>query len=65
METDKEILTIQTPEHVGFQYVLAGLGTRAMAFIVDTQSPDAPQVGSFGQWPLFWIHLYGDCSFSL
>ncbi len=36
METDKEILTIQTPEHVGFQYVLAGLGTRAMAFILDT-----------------------------
>ncbi|MFC1581185.1 RDD family protein [Thermodesulfobacteriota bacterium] len=36
METDKEILTIQTPEHVGFQYVLAGLGSRAMAFILDT-----------------------------
>ena len=36
METDKETLTIQTPEQVGFQYVLAGLGTRANAFILDT-----------------------------
>lgn len=36
METDKETLTIQTPEQVGFQYALAGLGTRATAFILDT-----------------------------
>jgi uncharacterized RDD family membrane protein YckC len=36
METIKETLTIQTPEHVGFQYTLAGLGTRAMAFFLDT-----------------------------
>ena len=36
METTKETLTIQTPEHVGFQYVLAGLGTRVTAFILDT-----------------------------
>jgi uncharacterized RDD family membrane protein YckC len=36
METAKETLKIQTPEHVGFQYVLAGLGTRSTAFLVDT-----------------------------
>lgn len=36
METTKETLKIQTPEHVGFQYVLAGLGTRGTAFILDT-----------------------------
>jgi uncharacterized RDD family membrane protein YckC len=36
METIKETLTIQTPEHVGFQYTLAGLGTRSMAFLLDT-----------------------------
>jgi uncharacterized RDD family membrane protein YckC len=36
MGTAKEILTIQTPEHVGFQYVLAGLGTRSTAFLLDT-----------------------------
>ena len=36
METIKETLTIQTPEHVGFQYTLAGLGTRTMAFLLDT-----------------------------
>ena len=36
METVKETLTIQTPEHVGFQYALAGVGTRSMAFLVDT-----------------------------
>lgn len=36
METTKETLKIQTPEHVGFQYVLAGLGTRSTAFILDT-----------------------------
>ncbi len=36
METPDEILTIRTPEHTGFRYVLAGLGTRAMAFLIDT-----------------------------
>lgn len=36
METTKETLKIQTPEQVGFQYVLAGLGTRSTAFILDT-----------------------------
>ncbi len=36
MGTSKEILTIQTPEYVGFQYVLAGLGSRATAFLLDT-----------------------------
>jgi uncharacterized RDD family membrane protein YckC len=36
METAKESLKIQTPEHVGFRYVLAGLGTRSTAFLVDT-----------------------------
>jgi uncharacterized RDD family membrane protein YckC len=36
METAKETLRIQTPEHVGFRYVLAGLGTRSTAFLVDT-----------------------------
>ena len=35
METTKETLKIQTPEHVGFQYILAGLGTRSTAFILD------------------------------
>jgi len=36
METAKESLNIQTPEHVGFKYVLAGLGTRSTAFLLDT-----------------------------
>ena len=36
METAKESLKIQTPEHVGFKYVLAGLGTRSTAFLLDT-----------------------------
>ncbi len=36
METLKETLTIQTPESVGFQYVLAGVGSRAAAFLLDT-----------------------------
>jgi uncharacterized RDD family membrane protein YckC len=36
METANETLKIQTPEHVGFKYVLAGLGTRSTAFLVDT-----------------------------
>jgi uncharacterized RDD family membrane protein YckC len=36
METFKETLTIQTPESVGFQYVLAGVGSRAAAFLLDT-----------------------------
>ena len=36
MGTSKEVLTIQTPEYVGFQYVLAGLGSRATAFLLDT-----------------------------
>lgn len=36
MGTSKEVLTIETPEYVGFQYVLAGLGSRATAFLLDT-----------------------------
>jgi len=36
METAKETLKIQTPEQVGLQYVLAGLGTRSTAFLLDT-----------------------------
>ena len=36
METAKESLKIQTPEHVGFEYLLAGLGTRSTAFLLDT-----------------------------
>lgn len=36
METAKETLKVQTPEHVGFRYVLAGLGTRSTAFLLDT-----------------------------
>ena len=36
MGTSKEVLTIQTPEKVGFQYLLGGLGSRATAFILDT-----------------------------
>ena len=35
MGTSKEVLTIQTPENVGFHYVLAGLGSRATAFLLD------------------------------
>jgi uncharacterized RDD family membrane protein YckC len=36
VETGKDRLTIQTPEQVGFDYVLAGLGSRTTAFLVDT-----------------------------
>ena len=36
MEASREILTIQTPESVGFQYVLAGVGSRAAAFLLDS-----------------------------
>lgn len=36
MQTTKETLTIQTPEQVGFQYALAGLGSRTTAFLLDT-----------------------------
>jgi len=36
VETAKDRLTIQTPEQVGFDYVLAGLGSRTLAFLVDT-----------------------------
>lgn len=36
METTKETLVIHTPENVRFQYVLAGLGSRATAFLLDT-----------------------------
>jgi uncharacterized RDD family membrane protein YckC len=36
VETAKDRLTIQTPEQVGFDYVLAGLGSRTAAFLVDT-----------------------------
>lgn len=36
METTKDRITIQTPEQVGFDYVLAGLGSRSAAFLLDT-----------------------------
>jgi uncharacterized RDD family membrane protein YckC len=36
VETEKDRLTIQTPERVGFDYALAGLGSRTAAFLVDT-----------------------------
>jgi uncharacterized RDD family membrane protein YckC len=36
VETGKDRLTIQTPEQVGFDYVLAGLGSRTGAFLVDS-----------------------------
>ena len=36
METAKDRLTIQTPEQVGFDYALAGLGSRTAAFLVDS-----------------------------
>jgi uncharacterized RDD family membrane protein YckC len=36
VETAKDRLTIQTPEQVGFEYVLAGLGSRTAAFLMDT-----------------------------
>jgi len=36
METTKETFGIRTPEQVRFQYVLAGLGSRATAFLLDT-----------------------------
>lgn len=36
METTKDTFTIQTPEQVGFEYVLAGLGSRGTAFLLDT-----------------------------
>jgi uncharacterized RDD family membrane protein YckC len=36
METAKETLAIRTPEYVRLNYVLAGLGSRAMAFFLDT-----------------------------
>jgi uncharacterized RDD family membrane protein YckC len=36
VETAKDRLTIQTPEQVGFDYVLAGLGSRTAAFLMDT-----------------------------
>jgi uncharacterized RDD family membrane protein YckC len=36
MEASRETFSIQTPESVRFQYVLAGVGSRAAAFLVDT-----------------------------
>lgn len=36
VDTAKDSLTIQTPEQVGFDYVLAGLGSRSAAFLMDT-----------------------------
>ena len=36
MEITKDTLGIRTPEQVKFQYVLAGLGSRATAFLLDT-----------------------------
>lgn len=35
MERTKDILKIKTPEHMGFQYGLAGLGSRASAYLWD------------------------------
>ncbi len=35
MQTVKETLTIHTPEQVGFQYEMSGLGTRSIAFLLD------------------------------
>jgi uncharacterized RDD family membrane protein YckC len=35
MERTRETLTIRTPEHMGFEYVLAGLGSRATAVLWD------------------------------
>lgn len=35
MESPKDILGIRTPEQIGLQFPLAGLGSRAMAFLVD------------------------------
>lgn len=36
METTKDTFMIRTPEQVGFEYVLAGLGSRGTAFLLDT-----------------------------
>jgi uncharacterized RDD family membrane protein YckC len=36
MGRNPESLMIQTPEQVGFEYALAGVGTRATAFLIDT-----------------------------
>jgi uncharacterized RDD family membrane protein YckC len=36
MKITKETFVIRTPEYVRFQYVLAGLGSRATAFLLDT-----------------------------
>jgi len=36
MGTSRETITIQTPESVRFQYVLAGIGSRAAAYLLDT-----------------------------
>ncbi len=35
MQTVNETITIRTPEQVEFQYVMAGLGTRSIAFLLD------------------------------
>lgn len=36
METGNETFAIRTPEHVQIEYVLAGIGSRATAFLLDT-----------------------------
>jgi uncharacterized RDD family membrane protein YckC len=36
METPEESITVQTPEQVGFRYALGGLGSRTVAFTIDT-----------------------------
>jgi uncharacterized RDD family membrane protein YckC len=36
VETGNETFVIRTPEHVQLEYVLAGLGSRAAAFLLDT-----------------------------
>ena len=55
METAKETLRIQTPEHVGFRYVLAGLGTRSTAFLVDTVVRGLFILFIFLAVVLFWV----------
>lgn len=36
MESIEPKVSIETPEHVAFSYSVAGIGTRAMAYVVDT-----------------------------
>jgi|Deesub1362B_J571_1020462.scaffolds.fasta_scaffold05809_3 uncharacterized RDD family membrane protein YckC len=36
MKRDSDDLTIMTPEHVGIRFLLAGLGSRSLAFLLDS-----------------------------